>query len=248
MNTHPTNSLPTGHDAADDQRLLDLLVDGELSETQRREVLQRFDRQPQGWRDCALAFLEAQSWQREMSGLAREPVPSAPNSASPASSQPASWWNLRSLGTLLAMAASLLVAFGLGIGLNRLGSDRRAPEAVDFAVTNPTSPSALPAFGASNAPGNSSAPNNVTLVLDGANGKPGSRVQVPVIDQRMADPAWLMNRPSAVPSDVLEALQRMGNQVHQQRQLLPFRMDDGRELLVPVDRLDVQPVNARNYQ
>ena len=45
-----------------DPALLDRLVDGELAETERRKLLLSLDHQPSGWRQCALAFLEAQSW------------------------------------------------------------------------------------------------------------------------------------------------------------------------------------------
>jgi hypothetical protein len=42
--------------------LLDRLVDGELSDHERRELLLRLGTEPDGWRRCAVAFLEAQSW------------------------------------------------------------------------------------------------------------------------------------------------------------------------------------------
>ena len=45
-----------------DPAALDRLVDGELPDTQRRELLTSLEQQPDGWRQCALAFLEAQSW------------------------------------------------------------------------------------------------------------------------------------------------------------------------------------------
>jgi hypothetical protein len=46
-----------------DQHLLDLLVDGELDDVRRRELLTRLDAEPEGWRRCALAFLEHRAWQ-----------------------------------------------------------------------------------------------------------------------------------------------------------------------------------------
>jgi len=41
---------------------IDLLVDGELDDEARRALLLRLDAEPDGWRRCALAFLEAQAW------------------------------------------------------------------------------------------------------------------------------------------------------------------------------------------
>lgn len=44
----------------EDQFLLELLVDGELDDPKRRDLLLKLDRVPGGWRCCAVAFLESQ--------------------------------------------------------------------------------------------------------------------------------------------------------------------------------------------
>ena len=46
------------------QEQLDLLVDGELEEQDRKDLLRKLDRSPDGWKHCALAFLEAQMFQQ----------------------------------------------------------------------------------------------------------------------------------------------------------------------------------------
>jgi len=78
MNDRDTNPHTIGFTMNDrgphDQRLLDMLVDGELADDQRRELLVRLNETPDGWRRCALAFLEAQSWRREMGVVVREPT------------------------------------------------------------------------------------------------------------------------------------------------------------------------------
>src|SRR3954467_783830 len=94
---------------------LDRLVDGELSSSERRRLLESFDKRPESWRRCALAFLEAQSWREELGQVARDQGPQAAASVSPVSSvglnrKPA--WMIGA--TWLAMAAGLLLAFGLG--------------------------------------------------------------------------------------------------------------------------------------
>ncbi len=61
-----------------DPRVFDRLVDGELPEPERREVLLTLDRQPDGWRQCALAFLEAQTWGQTLTQYVREPSRAAP--------------------------------------------------------------------------------------------------------------------------------------------------------------------------
>ena len=55
-----------------DPRIFDRLVDGELSEAERRELLQMLDRRPDGWRRCALAFLEQQTWGQALAEQVRQ--------------------------------------------------------------------------------------------------------------------------------------------------------------------------------
>src|SRR5262245_26067234 len=103
----------------DDLQQLDRLVDGELSEPERRELLSRFDREPDGWRRLALAFLEAQSWQESArdrdAADSKSPVMLKPTA--PPSFHARQKSKLSRLGAPLAMAASFLVAFTLGLAL-----------------------------------------------------------------------------------------------------------------------------------
>ena len=46
--------------------ILDQLVDGELQGERYQEVLQKIEQSEDGWKRCALAFLEAQAWQRDL--------------------------------------------------------------------------------------------------------------------------------------------------------------------------------------
>ena len=57
------------HPATPEQQV-DLLVDGELSEADRRALLLQLEHEPDGWRRCALAFLEAQCWKTELGQIA----------------------------------------------------------------------------------------------------------------------------------------------------------------------------------
>ena len=68
----------------------------------------------------------------------------------------------------------------------------------------------------------------------------GKSVRIPVVERDNLDESWSRKFPSAVPKEVLEKLRRNGLRVRQHRKLLPFRLKDGRRLVVPVDQLDVQ--------
>jgi len=64
------------HAAADrpiwpDDRELDDLVDGSLTEDQRTVLLLKLDEAPQGWKRCALAFLEAQTFRDALTPFGR---------------------------------------------------------------------------------------------------------------------------------------------------------------------------------
>lgn len=115
------------------QEEIDRLVDDELSQAERRAIIERLERLPDGWRRCALAFLEAQCWRRAIApeepcesaatpgaGLTVEGAPLAaetrvaPRRPTITRRQPSSPSASRPLRTALAMAASFLVAFALG--------------------------------------------------------------------------------------------------------------------------------------
>ena len=59
----PAGEIDTGEiGLAQLEAWMDRLVDGEVAEPERRALLSRLERMPDGWRRCALAFLEAQAW------------------------------------------------------------------------------------------------------------------------------------------------------------------------------------------
>jgi hypothetical protein len=89
--------------------LIDRLVDGELPDAERRALLLRLEHEPDGWRRCALAFLEAQSWREAFAPLAAAPRPVSVG-AVPAR-KPRAW---RSVARWTGLAASLATAYALG--------------------------------------------------------------------------------------------------------------------------------------
>jgi len=242
----------------------DLLADGELSEGRRRELLGRLDDHPEDWRRCALAFLEAQDWKREMPralveenfSAAEAPVVSAPIAvdavALPAvvARRPPLGWP----GTVLAMAASFLLALGMGIvwrggwhggevaeqPVQRPGAElAQTPRPGDPAPTVPE-PAALqfgpdaPQYG------------KVMLTVLGADGQE-RLVEVPILTADRYDPELLSGQPAALSQDLVRQLQRAGHEVNQYRELVPVSLEDGRQLVLPVDQVEVRFVN-QGYQ
>src|SRR5271165_5665421 len=56
MTNHEADPMQTIYD------LIDQMVDGGMTPDELCRSIERLDAAPEGWRRCALAFLEAQSW------------------------------------------------------------------------------------------------------------------------------------------------------------------------------------------
>jgi hypothetical protein len=227
-----------------DPALLDRLVDGELAEADRRKLLQSLDHQPAGWRQCALAFLEAQSWcsllgvggaEEAAAETPAEPVETVSLAAAPT---PASSPALRRLPRhwlwIGEMAASFLVAFSLGLwmrgGLTTTTTTTRstgpfavAPRSIDGRETR-----------------------TVEVIAEGAGGQV-EKMEVPLLDDSRA--GWWQSQPAAVvPEEVRRAVERSGLQIRQERKYFPVQLPDGRRALVPIDQIDVVPAGNRGMQ
>ena len=119
----------------DFQRQLELLIDDELGEKERGELLEFLDSEPDGWRRCALGFLEEQSFQSALGPERIEDLTSAPSPR-------------RSVGGrggwgLLAACAAALIAFASGYLLRGGGESARRPEA---AAANAAAAGVVPAL------------------------------------------------------------------------------------------------------
>lgn len=276
MTEHHTNSPEPG---ADDKQLLDRLIDGELSPEARRDLLLRLEHETGGWRRCALAFLEAQSWGQDFRSLLKEPagessdgsVPvSAGNTASqpiiavPASltsnsTTPRRW--LDRAGTLLAIAASFVIAFGLGVASKRLpdaGGDAgmiaghgAGASTTAIASAESVSPAGATSPAKADAPAATAAPSELATTIGAAldaaaeNRPEQAAEDSPIwLPSGLADEASLLgDEPApAVPAYVRRALERSGHAIEQQQELWPVQLENGSHALLPVERVKVRYV------
>ncbi len=233
----------------DDDHHFDLLVDGELGEATRRELLSRLDDEPGGWRRCALAFLEAQSWKQDLGAIVAEPAAEMP------SNRPAFRFRLRGAGgTLLAMAVSFLAALllvGLVRGVWGPGDPAggSGPDPL-MAGKMPKSPATEPGPGAVQPPGQPEATPKVYMVeLPAVAGPDGRRQTIPLlaVEGEQFGPGWLRGLPGPISPEVLQQWEEAGLQVRQRRRLLPLRIDGDRRAVFPVDQLDVHYVGNPTY-
>jgi hypothetical protein len=227
-----------------DNVLFDRLVDGELSVDERRRLLASLDDRVDGWRRCAAAFLEAQSWSREMRRIvepstcrandlvrAREGVLTkdrAESSWRQPTRSPASWLSS------LAIAAGLMVAYGLGWQMNGPASTGDA----NLVVQAP--PSSAKEDGAARLPDDDA----ITLVVQDRAGHP-RRVQIPLVEgHRLGDefadaPQW------AVPV-VRREFAKQGLDLQARRRYAPLFFEQADRvvpMIVPVDDAVITPVS-----
>lgn len=237
--------------APTDEIALDRLVDGELSREEYAAMLRSLDQTPDGWRRCALAFLEAQAWQHDL-GQARTEA-AVPMVAEVAIRQAAT--KTKAWPLLLAVAASFVLAFGLGLAfrpggpLGRAGqvappiADRGRPLAVPPEAGDLNS-SSEPAIAAA-APIST---GNVRFVVDHGQEAGSREVDVPVYEWAAENEPWLSRGPLAPSFEMRRAVQRGGHDVRMHRHFIPLETGDGRHVLIPVEQMEITPAGRRVFQ
>jgi hypothetical protein len=238
-----------------DEETFDRLADGELSDAEERALLSGLDAQPDGWRRCALALLEAHAWNKELMAIADGHAPHmngtqmqlsgmsfcAIGSANAATAkindrpgQPHPW-----IGHL-AVAACVALAFFLGMaargywsvdGVNVRGVVAETSQGA-LAQSDQQQTSGLGTLQA--------VASSLSMALFDSQGDAQERFEVPLVEANQLDPNWLATPPAAMPPDEVEALRREGYRVDQQRWLVPVVLDDGRQAIVPVDQANVR--------
>ncbi len=236
--------------------LLDRLVDGELDEATRRQLLASFDHRPEGWRRCALAFLEAQSWGKELTVFSREPakapiqtVPNpepseqAANSEITSAVQPVEGSRHSSFrwSTFWAMAASFLLAF---VGVLYLHGDLKfRPVGLGESIADQSNPPMRNGLVQARGQGsNANGPQIITVAFPNQNGKLQT-MQLPVVEGNSPDDLLPGRDDPAVPPQVLEYFRNSGQEVKQEREIVPLQLQDGRRAFMPVNRVRVVPAD-----
>lgn len=220
-----------------DDRMFDRLVDGELSESQRRELLATLDSRPDGWRRCALAFLESQEWSAH---LKQRPIVqlTAPRAVPAVADNRA-----RNYKAFLAIAASTLVAFSIGLSIN-FGSSRRAGENhAGGTLQQGGKQSTEQMRQANDLAIAATEPNErlITLAVAQGAGKGPRDIQLPVVQA-----SSLQSVLQPPESDLIEQLKSMGHEVIADREYWPVSLDDGSTVVIPVDNVQVH-FSGRTY-
>jgi hypothetical protein len=261
--------MNASHPPFDDR--FDRLVDGELSPAEYRQLLASLDDMPDGWRQCALAFLEAQALSGALPAVvppaAAKALPAVANTppfetpepkaaveqtllsapAQPGHSRPADMPRWSQAVYFATIAASLALAFYLG------SWTKPSDGPVDGIATRS---SAIANRGSGDAPSSagstSIAQAPASLNSDTPRSSPLGNVRLVMngAEEQGVDvpvygegqlDAWRTTNKPVLPDQVIEQLQAAGHKVSHQEQWIRVQLDGGREVLVPVDDYRIQP-------
>lgn len=256
MNTN--QQLPDGLTPPVD-KLVDKLVDGELADADRRALLARLDATPGAWRACALAFVEDQVLGEQLGALGAEasprlqpqapqPQPQAPKPQAVAASRAADR-SPRPTARWYALAASVLVAFGLGGFVSQTWrSETPSGDAIVAAAPGGDALTAVPdpapqPVVAENAlaKGDDDGESVTFWVQD--NGARRS-FSAPLVDAEQLDRDLGLSFPSRVTPGMRRRLEGRGYQVSSRRRYAPLYMEGGQPLVVPVEDVQIIPVRG----
>ena len=201
-----------------DDRLLDLLVDGELPDAERRDLLLRFEREPDGWRRCALAFLEVHTWREALSPLAG-PAQKRQEPSSPPVRVGRNRVRLPSL-RLTGLAAAFLLVFALGWAFR-----------ARMARLDPGTPT-LPR------------PQESAVLLPAS---PAPSASAPADLARQEQPGPRSRKPASVVDPLIKRWEQQGFSAETQERLVSMALKDGRKLNLPIREVRVRYVGDHTY-
>lgn len=250
-------------------RALDRLADGALDADQRRDLFRHLERTPGGWRQCALALLEVRAWEQALRPGGRSEPPAQElwlppqrtaaqrvPSAALRSELPVGGGSTRPVLRWCVLAASVLTAFGIGWWGRAVDSPVPAPLWPDEPLVRqqPLDGSSVPPASLVDASGGPAGSGAVpqrqrvyrVVFSDPLSGREWEQ-SVVAEERDDLDYAGLLSTQPAVPPWLQEELQRQGQSVQQRRRLVAYPLEDGRQLVVPVDEVQVTPVALPAY-
>ncbi|HEV3339100.1 MAG TPA: hypothetical protein VG125_02050 [Pirellulales bacterium] len=206
--------------------MIDRLAAGELDDAMRRDLFVWLDREPSRWRRCALALLEA----RELEDAFGFGAGQAETANATASLTRAPTVRPSRPGAIFVLAASLVIAFFLGI-LARGSWGVPAPMIVEA---------------------QKSVAPETPLNAEDRELSHGLAKQQPAAQSGKSLTAVAAAPPGAteshlIPPYVRSQLERRGYQLTSHPAQLPVILPDGRRVMVPVDQFQINYVGQRTY-
>ena len=228
------------------QAQLDRLVSGDLAPAERRSLLAWLDEEPSRWRTCGLAFLEAQNWTEALETLGEDPR----DAAAPPSTEISKDDRKEQIGErksslrLLAVAASVLLALTCGIVIGRQWDSHGSPGPTIADIPRETDrPRASPLPRQEMSKRDQVQLATVSLPTD-LSPNVAALVQLPV---KTASSDAAANTASSIPEHIRKQWERRGFELKEERRFLPARLADGREVVVPVNEVQVKYIGNQVY-
>jgi hypothetical protein len=233
---------------------LDRIVDGELSPAELRAALEQLENEPDGWKRCALAFLEAQYW-RESFRMADEHGPLSKERLGPRGewrpSRPGRLWSTGRRFALAAGIAALAFVLGWHARPDRAAKVPVADAPPTLEIVNRPEPLMTSTTVDRPAPDSES----VGPTPDGLRssdpippiitvgqlriGPTDSPAVVPILAGAGIDEQWVRNQPPPITEHQQAMLEQQGYRIDRRRRLITARLADGRRVAVPVDQVQV---------
>lgn len=238
-----------------DDLILDRLVDNELSDQEYREVLRLVEEKPDGWRKLAVAFLESQAFENEMSCLHEidgadsgagsllkddpfetqeaggYPVSHGPKrngtDSQPSPVDPSFWKSFRR--ALPAIAACFAIAFTIALYVREIqnrGNSSDANSARGVAGDRPIDP------------------RFIELVSN----DPDGGVQTPVYNHQKFDPGSYAQDIDTLKPHLQEVVNRSGWSANEKTHVVPIKDGTGNRIIVPLKEINLKPTNFEDYQ
>lgn len=246
-----------------DRAELDRLVDGELTDDEQRSLLKRLEETPAGWKQLALAYVEAATWRTHFATHGAASRGPAFGSATSIGVMPGSenqtvlpvpqdsLRTRRESASTIALAAFAVLVFGLGIWLGRTEDQLfDDPHYVAEEVESPESgmpdemapDESRPSDAADTTRDVAAVPETVQVVFSDGQSDLLRVLDVPMSDtpQRASqlDEFW-HNRKSAIPADVRAMLEKSGHRISESHNFWPTQLPDGRSVVIPVSQIQV---------
>ncbi len=219
---------------------LDQLVANELNEVQRAELFRWLEAETERWRDCGLAFLEAQTWasafgELETTAPRQITIPSAPLKASP----------LAGMGKGLAIAVSLLLTFFCGTKWTEYRNVSKPPtqfvtntastteDATKMEIDPTDRPTDQPSMVPSTHP---------VLEISAFRRNPAGKIE------KVNLPVTAVESNSRhSPTKIKRNLEDRGYAVKTEQRYVPATMADGRKVMLPFDQIVADYVGKTVY-
>lgn len=226
--------------------LIDRLAADELDDDARGALFAWLDGEPARWRRCALALLESremagalEDWLGESASIAAPPIAPANASEPDLDRSLAKRDGRPGRYAMLALAASVALAFGLGMAADRRLAAWRGdvkPQAVAQAA---------PAAGGNTPRDNSHRDSQPRPDADDETQSAEQALQVAVTAAKHAGKHAASGDNELLPAYVKSQLERRGYRVDSRRQFVSIVLPDGRRALAPVEQWKFKYVGNR---